>query len=141
MSDTNNSQLKQTLLIVLLLLLFLLIGVQAWYMFEIQQSLHVLRIQNTSAQIQARGTTVTEKDMPEKKSIEINNTEATATDQLADEPTEKPANEQRVSTQENQQAQAEQQAQPQDSNLPPDNTPPLIYQEPSDTTFGGQSWN
>ena len=143
MSDTNNSQFKQTLLTVLLLLLFLLIGIQTWYMFEMQQQLHDLHIQNTSTQRQAQDTTATEKDMPEKKSIEINNTVATATDQLADEPAEKPANEQLASTQENQQAQAqaEQQAQPQDSNISPDNTPPLINQEPSDTTFGGQAWN
>ena len=140
MSDTNNSQLKQTLLTVLLLLLFLLIGIQTWSMFEMQQQLHDLHIQNTSTQIQAQDTTVTEKDMPEKKSIAINNTVATATDELADAPAEKPADEPLTSTQENQQAQA-QPAQPQDKNVSPDNTPPLINQEASDTTFGGQAWN
>ena len=143
MSETNNSQFKQKLVTVLILLLFLLIGVQAWYMFEMRQQLDVLHNQNTSAQIQAQDTTANEKDMPEKKSIEINNTEATATDELADEPAEKLAYEQLTPTQENLQAQAqpEQSEQPQDNNKSPDNTPPLIYQEPSDTTFGGQAWN
>jgi len=95
-----------------------------------------LHIQNTSTQIQAQDTTVTEKNIPEKKSIATNNTVASRTDA----PAIKPANEPLTSTQENQQAQA-QPAQLQDKNVSPDNTPPLIYQEPSDTTFGGQAWN
>ena len=140
MSETNNSQSKQTLLTVMILLLFLLVGVQAWYMFEIKQQLDVLHNQNTSTQ--AQDTTANEKDMPEEKSIEINNTEATRTDELA----EKLANQQLTSAQENQQAQAQpaqpiQPTQPQDKSVSADNTPPLIYQEPSDTTFGGQAWN
>ena len=143
MSDTNNSQFKQPLIIVLILLLFLLIGVQAWYMFEMKQQLDILHNQNTSAQIQTQDTTANEMDIPEKKSIAINNTVATATDELADAPAEKPADEPLTSTQENQQAQTQQAppAQPEDKKVSPDNTPPLINQEPSDTTFGGQAWN
>lgn len=133
MSDTNNSQFKQPLLTVLILLLFLLIGVQAWYMFEMKQQLDVLHNQESSTQIQTQDTTANEKDIPEKKSIAINNTESTRTDA----PAKKPASEPLTSTQENQQAQA----QPQDKNVSPDNTSPLINQEPSDTTFGGQAWN
>lgn len=125
MSGTNKSQFKQTLLTVLLLLLFLLVSLQAWYMFKMKKQLDVLHNQQSSVQLQAQDTTVNEKKMPEK-----NHTGASNTEELPDE--------QQSSLPENQNIQP---AQPRDNSLPPDNTQPLIHDKPSDTTFGGQTWN
>jgi HSP20 family molecular chaperone IbpA len=165
MSDTNKSQFKQTLLTVLLLLLFLLVSLQAWYMFKMKKQLDVLHNQQSSVQLQlqAQDTTANEKDMPEKNHTGPNNTEelpdeqqssvqlqlqaqdATANEKDMPEKnhtgannTEEPAGEQQLSLQENQHMQP---AQTQDESLSADDTQPLIHNEPSDTTFGGQSWN
>ena len=124
MSDTDKSQFKQTLLTVLLLLLFLLVSLQAWYMFEMKKQMDVLHKQQSSVQLAAQDTIANEKDMPENRT-KANNTE-------------EPADEQQLSLQENQHLQP---AQPQDKSLSTDDTQALIHNEPSDTTFGGQAWN
>lgn len=124
MSDTDKSQFKQTLLTVLLLLLFLLVSLQAWYMFKMKKQMDVLHEQQASVQLPAQDTIANEKDIPE------NRTKANNTEELAGE--------QQLSLQENQHMQP---AQPKDKSLSADDTQPLIHNEPSDTTFGGQAWN
>jgi HSP20 family protein len=125
MSDTNKSQFKQTLLSILILLLFLLVGYQAWYMFEMKKQLDVLHQQQSPVMLQAQGTIVNEKNIAEQKLTVANNTE-----ELADE--------QQSSLQEKQNAPS---TQSQNKSLSPDSTPPLILPPSSDTTFGGQAWN
>ena len=127
MSETNKSQFKQTLLTVLFLLLFFLVSIQAWYMFKITKQLDILHNQQSSMQLQVQDATA--NDIPEKNHTGANNTEDLP-EKLPDEP--------QPSLQENQNVQP---AQPRDKSLPPDDTQPLIHDKPSDTTFGGQTWN
>ena len=75
MSDTNKTQFKQTLLTILVLLLFLLVSYQAWSMFEMKKQLEVLHQQQSSVLLQAQGTTVNEKNLPDQKHTVANNTE------------------------------------------------------------------
>ncbi len=161
MSDTNKTQFKQTLLTILILLLFLLVSYQAWSMFEMKKQLDVLHQQQSSVLLQAQGTTVNKKNLPEQKHTVANNTEELPDEQQSSvlpqaqsttvneknmpgqkhtmaNNIEELADEQQSSLQENQNAPP---AQPQNESLSPDNTPPLIRTPPSDTTFGGQAWN
>ena len=125
MSDTNKSQFKQTLSVVLILLLFLLISVQAWYIFKMEKKLDVLHKQQASTQLPAHESTANEKDAPEDDSTKENNAE------------ELPGVQQ-TALQENLNVQP---AQPQDKNVTPENTTPPDHDETTDTTFGGQTWN
>ncbi len=129
MSDTNKSQFKQTLLTVLLLLLFLLVSIQAWYMFKMKKQLDVLHNQQSPVQLQTWETGENKKNITEKNATETNDIEVLP-EVLPDEPLS--------SLQENQHMQP---AQTQDESLSTDNTQPLIHNKPSDTTFGGQAWN
>lgn len=58
MSDTNKSQFKKTLILILLLLLFLLVSMQAWYMFEMKQQMDELYQQQAFAQDSTQGATL-----------------------------------------------------------------------------------
>ena len=125
MSDTKQSQFKQTLLVVFILLLFLLIGVQAWYMFKMDKKLDVLHKQQASTQLPAHEPTANEQDIPEDDSTKESKTEELPGVQQATLP-------------ENLNVQP---AQPQDKNVTPENTTPADQDETADTTFGGQTWN
>jgi len=125
MSDTGKSKFKQPFLAILILLLFLLVSLQAWYMFEMKKQMDVLHGQQSSVQLPAKNTIANEKSMPEKNYAEPNDTK------------ERPK-QQQSSLQENQHTPP---AQSQDISLSTDNTQPLINDEHSDTTFGGQAWN
>lgn len=125
MSDTNKKSFKQILLTMLILLLVLLVSFQAWYMFKMKKQLDVLHQQQSSVLLQVPGSTVNEKNIAEQKHTGANNTE-----DLPDE--------QQPDLQGNQNTTL---AQSQNKSLSPDNTQPLIPTPPSDTTFGGQTWN
>ena len=125
MSDTRQSQFKQTLLVVFILLLFLLIGVQAWYMFEMEKKLDVLHKQQASTLLPAHESTANKQDRPEE-----NSTKESKTEELPGV--------QQATLQEDLNVQA---AQPQDKNATTENTTPPDHDETTDTTFGGQTWN
>ena len=125
MSDTNKKSFKQILLTMLILLLVLLVSFQAWYMFKMKKQLDVLHQQQSSVLLQVPASTVNEKSIAEQKHTGANNTE-----DLPDE--------QQPALQGNQSTPS---AQSQNKSLSPDNTQPLIPTPPSDTTFGGQTWN
>ena len=125
MSDTNKKSFKQILLTILILLLVLLVSFQAWYMFKMKKQLDVLHQQQSSVLLQVQASTVNEKSIAEQKHTGANNTE-----DLPDE--------QQPALQGNQNTPS---AQSQNKSLSPDNTQSLIHTPPSDTTFGGQTWN
>ena len=125
MSDTRQSQFKQTLLVVFILLLFLLIGVQAWYMFEMEKTLDVLLKQQASTPLPAHESTANEKDIAEENSTKESKTEELPGVQQATLPEDL-----NVQT-----------AQPQDKNATTEDTTPPDHDETADTTFGGQTWN
>jgi len=126
MSDTNKSQFKLILLVALILLLFLLMSVQAWYMFEMEKTPDVLHVQQASAKLQADESTVNEKDKAENDTAKENNTEEPPGEQQANLP------------QENLNVPP---AQPEDESVTPENTIPPDYDDTADTTFGDQTWN
>ena len=125
MSDTRQSQFKQTLLVVFILLLFLLIGVQAWYMFEMEKTLDVLLKQQASTPLPAHESTANEQDIAEE-----NSTKGSKTEELPGV--------QQATLQEDLNVQT---AQPQDKSATTENTTPADHDETTDTTFGGQTWN
>lgn len=119
MSDTNQNQSKNTFLIVLTLLLLIFISVQGWYMYKIKSQLDELQQQPED-----------DSALSNKRPVEENITAIDGTDEAIVE--------MQTPVTENYEAQTKP---PLDENLSSDNNQSTNYNDPDDSTFGGQAWN
>jgi len=127
MSDKNQNLFKQRLLIALILLLFLIVSVQAGYIYKMQNQLNLIHQQQSSLLQQLETQSVTQETSVTKKNVpEVNDT--VAAQNLTDD---KP-----LSLQENQQTQP---AQQQDQNAAPEDATAFINDN-SYTAFDNPRW-
>ena len=127
MSDKNQNLFKQRLLIALILLLFLIVSVQAGYIYKMQNQLNLIHQQQSSLLQQLETQSVTQETSVTKKIVpEVNDT--VAAQNLTDD---KP-----LSLQENQQTQP---AQQQDQNAAPEDATAFINDN-SYTAFDNPRW-